>query len=380
MKLTERNSETITFLRVILVFFVMLAHSYLIPVNLSDGTLIIKSGFVFQFTQELFSRVIATLSSPLFFVISGFLLFRDQQVTWDLVKSKWMSRVFTLVIPFFLWNAIFLFVFILGQTIPLLENYFPGSVYDLNNITLHTILNAFIGFDGEPVNAPLWFLRDLILLVLVSPLLYPLLKRFKYAVLILLLFVWYGFFIDFYPIPVVEEKSIFFFSLGLFLHQIDTSRVEDILQVNITRIGLASAYIILAGLEAYLNLSRGGNVVLHNTVILVGVVTAYSIVSDMIHIRVFRKLIYTMLPVTYLLFLSHNIILQTFRKGAYVFIRPESDVLHLSIYFGAPILTTASVYLFYIVMRKILPRILALLTGGRMTPTKNYSYSSTISA
>ena len=114
---------------------------------------------------------------------------------------------------------------------------------------------------------------------------------------------------------------------------------------------------------------------LNNTVVLLGVLTAYAVTSGLIHAGIFRQLIYDLLPMTYLLFLSHNMILQTIRKGAYLVIRPESDILHLSIYFGAPILTAASVYLVYIAMKKTMPNVLALLTGGRIVSRKYYSYS-----
>lgn len=94
-----------------------------------------------------------------FFVISGY--FAARKTTW----SKAVKRALWLFIPFFLWN---LFYFTARN------GHLPTSAIDFSSLFgLKNIFSPRIcinkDFIGCPVDAPSWFLRDLLVLTLLTP-------------------------------------------------------------------------------------------------------------------------------------------------------------------------------------------------------------------
>ena len=55
------------------------------------------------FVQAFLTRTLTRMAVPLFFVMSGFLLYKDYAMTFKWWKTKLVSRVLTLGIPYFAW-------------------------------------------------------------------------------------------------------------------------------------------------------------------------------------------------------------------------------------------------------------------------------------
>lgn len=58
------------------------------------------------FLQAFVTRSLTRMAVPLFFVMSGFLLYKDYVMTFKWWKNKLLSRVLTLGIPYFVWGLI----------------------------------------------------------------------------------------------------------------------------------------------------------------------------------------------------------------------------------------------------------------------------------
>lgn len=143
---------------------------------------------------------------PLYFVISGFLFFYNGQVLtkeWYLNKIK--SRSFSLLIPYLLWCTIALIVFAINH-----------SVSGIDVIKGYTIGVSFSDMNGGATSVwdgPLWFVRNLFALMLISPVIHVFLKykKFSAAVLGLLFVAWLG------MVSPMEHGvfiSLLFFSIG----------------------------------------------------------------------------------------------------------------------------------------------------------------------
>ncbi len=109
--------------------------------------------------------------SSLFFLLAGY--FASRNITW----KKALNNSFWCLAPYLFWCTVAIVVFSLLQPIP------PGSSL-LSWLGLKTIVFGWFALpewlvganaSGYPVNAPLWFMRDLVFLFLLSPIL------FKYA-------------------------------------------------------------------------------------------------------------------------------------------------------------------------------------------------------
>ncbi|ADV43950.1 acyltransferase family protein [Bacteroides helcogenes] len=143
---------------------------------------------------------------PLYFVISGFLFFYNGQVLtkeWYLNKIK--SRSFSLLMPYLLWCTIALIVFSINHSV---------SVIDM--IKGYTIGVSFPNMNGGATSVwdgPLWFVRNLFVLMLISPAIHVFLhyKKFSAAVLGLMFVAWLG------MVSPMEHGvfiSLLFFSIG----------------------------------------------------------------------------------------------------------------------------------------------------------------------
>ena len=120
------------------------------------------SGAVFgEIQQFLFYLIQAAV--PMFFMISGYLFYRTFKP--ENTKEKLLSRVRTLVIPYFLWNAIYtVFIVVLYKL-----NFIKNVDIEWNwKIIIQTINSDF---------SPLWFLKYLIVFSLIAPAMYYLLKN-----------------------------------------------------------------------------------------------------------------------------------------------------------------------------------------------------------
>jgi len=165
-----------------------------------------------DFIQEYISGKIGRLAVPLFFMISGYLFFFNTDNGIVIIKRKIRSRIKSLVVPY-LYGCFYFTVFVFAlQFVPGINDHVNGGgLTVLNRPLLLVIKNLF--WIGTNSNAPfafhLWFIRDLIVIVALTPILYYLLGCLKWW-LILMLFALTLISI----VPSSLFSSLFWFSLG----------------------------------------------------------------------------------------------------------------------------------------------------------------------
>ena len=94
-----KKKEFISFLLSILVFFI---HSDFTQDVVSDSLISVVNSKVFYF----FSESITRFAVPMFFMMSGITFFKNYDNKKYLTKIK--ARIFTLVIPYLLWNTVWM--------------------------------------------------------------------------------------------------------------------------------------------------------------------------------------------------------------------------------------------------------------------------------
>ena len=115
----------------------------------------------------------------MFFMISSLLFFRDFNLS--CLRNKYKNRIFSLVIPYITWNTIgMLFYGLIGGT--------PTLKQMTNTLLLPTweFTDIIEGIFHYKFNIIFWFIYDLILLVIISPITYLFMKRKWTAILFII--------------------------------------------------------------------------------------------------------------------------------------------------------------------------------------------------
>ncbi|MCR6498286.1 acyltransferase [Shinella sp. CPCC 101442] len=157
---------------------------------------------------------------PCLSAISGYLLFHRGLAGFDYGKTL-RGKASTILLPFLLWNAAFLAFVYIAQTGGIGFGYLP----DVVNASPRELMNLGLAIETWPINIPLYFLRDLLLCLLLSPLIAFVVMRYPRTVFILML----AYAVLPLPNGIFLKKSILFgFSFGVAaaLHRVDITRLD----------------------------------------------------------------------------------------------------------------------------------------------------------
>lgn len=206
-----QNLRYITALRFPLALLVVLIHSY-------NSVWRTAAHAQVEVLGSLLSHIVPTFAVPLFFAISGYLFFLNvESLTWQSYKHKLQRRCFSLLIPYLCWNVVAFALYALKDvaahhalqhplTLNLLWGCTPIGTASTN------ALGWQVAASTAPVQEPLWFVRDLMVMVIASPLVYVVLRRLKWVGLVLIGAIYYS---GLWPNPAgFTFTSVWFFSLG----------------------------------------------------------------------------------------------------------------------------------------------------------------------
>lgn len=199
------NSETISLIRFPLAVMVVFIHSFGTPLELESWPASLADGSledIYNIFRVAFSRVLCHCAVPIFYLLSGWLFFQKlQEWHWHVWKRKVRNRIHSLVIPYFVWIILFI-IWTLSRSIGggLLHGDSVGVITDWiadhggfrmfwdSHSWNHDRVSLFgvPDISTSPILVPFWFLRDLIVQIILSPIIW-LLFRYSKNWLILLL-------------------------------------------------------------------------------------------------------------------------------------------------------------------------------------------------
>lgn len=153
-----------------------------------------------------FIYIISQLGVPVFFFMSGLLFYR--KIIFRDIQNKLKRRVSTLLIPYIVWNAMFVLLFIILSKLPIVGNLLNTSFKSLDFIYVcHLILDSTL--------TPLWFVKDLIIYTILSPVIYIIIKNRAIGIITLLLSIFLNIIFEFnydsplYWMPVYFSGAIY---------------------------------------------------------------------------------------------------------------------------------------------------------------------------
>lgn len=349
--MTQRLSDKIKFLSFVSIILVLYIHS-----GFHDYTHEIYGMPYNHILQDAISGMLGRCAVPLFYMMSGFLFFKNISDVKDvLIKQK--KRVKTLLIPFVI-AALFLPLFYLCMEIVPLVQKFNNSVgfVEQLNAPWYVILQSLffkVPNGTSPWGFHLWFLRDLIIVIAFVPIVYFLRKTLGKIVLILVVFVLSLFRFDGIPL-----MPLFWFLLGdLIFFRINEQK--------------SYIYIIVFVVLSILQLCFKDFLIwkyLQVPIIIVGIVGLAAMYERIVPEK-FRmkdhRLLQMMCSYTFFVYLYHEPTINIVRKMLVV-ICGQSPVGFAISYLLSPWIFVVIFVMVGRGMNKVLPNFYSIIVGGRV--------------
>lgn len=346
----SRQSTLIKAMRFPLIVLVVIAHSLGFESMEIAGN---PSGWtVYHFFSEMISHTFAPLSVCWFYVFSGYLFFNnwneEKGFLWSII-NKCKKRIKTLLIPYIIWNLL-----AVGIVTAISLLFIRLGIGTHNNIPQFDPIEWL--WSG-PADYPLYFIRDLIILIVATPILYQLFKRFKWLSLFFLVAIYFSPFETGIP----TMRSIFFFGLGSWL-SIWRYTILDF--VKKTKWPAFIITIILLPIVTIL-----GSTNYHETMLRVffpfGMVFFMNICDRLIENDNICSKLCSLSSSVFFIYAAHEIQILGWTKGAFVRLLGDNIAGCWIGYFGVPIVVIFVCLALFKILNKIMPKTLSLICGGR---------------
>lgn len=370
MRTHTLTSRSIEWLRFACAFLVVYLHAYGVP--RIPGEPIVWSNGVYDSIQILVSQGICTVAVPIFFLISGYLFFFSlEQWKWATYRDKLKRRLRSLVLPFLLWGGIAVVIF-LGVAIYQGED--PVKWLSDRGWCLTLWNNARFRFSGSknllgwtmyntamPLDYPLWFIRELIVLNLFAPLIHLWVRKTR-AVGLGILFLLY--ITDIWiPLEGFSAQGTFYYSLGACL-SVNRKDLTVLARKWTVPAAILSVPLLAGALFTY-NLYPFANDVLTRFFTLTGTVTVLAGTASGLEKRWLRD--HPLLSASsFFVYAAHTLYFNAAARWLTGRVVPTTSEAGLTVsYLLIPLLTVVLVVAVYALLKRWVPKTTALLTGGR---------------
>ena len=349
------------------------------PQMLSDSML-------FREVTDFVTAFIKGQSVPVFFFISGYLFFLGGSFNSKIYQEKLRRRVWTLLLPYLLWNILILLQYLALQLPPL--NAFGSSIASGQpDFSLRGLLFCFwdashciipIEHIGDqnifPINSPLWFLRDLMIVCCLTPFIHWGIKKAKLSFIILLGVV--KFIVSFFDIYYINQLliALFFFSWGAYF-SIFRKNLDESFGKHAK---WATAFFMTLGITCMVIKPFAPDLfgILKKINIFVGVWFAYCIVKLYIdkekvqHDTPHESLLSAS---SFFIYVAHKLVWIPVFKMLLIVILPVSGVRTTLVYLMTYLCTITILLITYWLMRKYVPSIARILMVGERNKKKPVS-------
>lgn len=331
--------------------FVISIHSYTNPASSLN-----LGGFVVHL-QNFISHGVARIAVPLFFSISGYLFFHNyhkKSIDYSELVSK---KIRTLVIPYILCSLLSLAFYFILQTLSFTKAYFSHDL--LPNHLIDLVSVVFL----HPIPYQLWFLKDLMVLFILSGIVYTLLKQAKVYFIFALMIAWF-FNLDYI---LFSNQALLFFALGGYICLFEQ---DKLLSGSVGGSGFfILAWTMLIAAKTFIMHNRTSYSltadILHKFSILAGLVALWSSYDDVFKDKDPTKYKwYSITAVTFFIFLFHEPTLTIFKKVLFSLFG-QTAFSHLAVYFIAPALTFLATLFSAILIKRHFPKLYRVICGGR---------------
>lgn len=341
-------SSAITWLRFPLIFLVIMLHGH--SVVQIPGEHITYFRFLYPLALWL-----GETGVPGFFFISGFLLFLSKKTYINKIKTRFHS----LLVPYIIWNSLLLILYLIAYSIdyPLDINGKNIAEYDLiDYIRLFWDRGSFDSGNFVPLLCPLWYIRNLLIMSILSPLFYYIIKYLREFFLLFIAIWWLTTYNNAF-IP----QTILFFCLGAYFSILNINPLESIIKNKSLFITL---FVLFAAgdIITHIVISTPVNLQIHRLALIFNI-PAFLLLADYCVQNGYSN---NQLPNSaFIVFCVHYPIVVILRKLCISQFSNASDITHIMLYFACVIMSTLLSLGIYLLLDKYLPNVKRVLSGNR---------------
>jgi peptidoglycan/LPS O-acetylase OafA/YrhL len=348
MNYQQSMSEAITRLRFPLIFFVMMLHSYSV-VHL-EGMHPVYFGSVYPFALWL-----GETGVPGFLFISGYLFFLSMKT----YAEKLRARFHSLFIPYMLWNALLLIAYLTAYALGHPQDINGRSMADygmMDYMRLFWDRGSFDNGNFVPLLCPYWYIRNLLLLSVLSPAIW-LFTKYLRELFLLAVAVWWLM----TPHNAFVAQSILFFSLGAWfsIHQVNP------LQLFCRhKIFFLTLFIILgmADIAAHTLYPTPVNLQIHRLALIANLPALFLYYGGKRKEEGGRSFLSNS---AFIVFSIHYPLMVVLRKVCIQYLGHCNDGIQVLLYWGCLIIVTLISLMFYLGLNRYFPRLTKILSGSR---------------
>lgn len=336
------------------VAIIILLHSY----TTARGEISETSSTIYYYISYLLSMDFGNMGVPLYFTISGILFFNNFTNRYS-YKKKIKSRIKTLVTPYFFWNLITLMILLVLQSIEATKVFFSGNNKLIMDYSITDFLKAFWDTGGgTPVLSPYWYIRNLFILQLFSPIIFIFTKHLKAAYLIIVGGVWIM-----TPTLTFTYTSIFYFSLGAYfsIHDIDLVKMTDLYFKP-----LIIFFMVMLCTEIFLHFNVASPLLIYQQKVLfiIGVLCFFALAIKAVQKNI--SISASLIQASFFIYTTHYPIIQGIRRISMKIVNTSpSETGNICAYLGSAILTFFICLFLYKCIKSFMPQTLAFITGER---------------
>ena len=326
--LDSESSLRLNLLRFPLIIGVVFMHAYESTAVFAGNEIgVSQPNFFATFVRNFISQGVARTAVPLFFLMAGYLFFARFEWSKEGYILKLRARTKTLLVPYVFWNIAALSIIALGQAMPVTQIYFSGKIPLIASFNGFDYLKAITAFNptGSPIAYQFWFIRDLMILVLLVPLINLSLKVAPLPFLGIILLCW---FLGVWPFLAPSSEATLFFCAGSYLALMHKSLFAVDKYVSI----LVLPYLIIVAFNAIF-IKHPFNPFLHKFGIILGVLVALFMTKFLVRTESLKSFILWLSSASFFVFAIHEPLLRILRKVSYKVISPDSSALILLLYF-----------------------------------------------
>jgi surface polysaccharide O-acyltransferase-like enzyme len=359
-KYQELQSKTINWLRFPLIIGVLFIHNGSSNFTLEGKTIGTENHLpIFYYCSTLILQFFGHFRVPFFFFVSGFLFFLNlHEFDRHSYVNKLKGRAKTLLVPYLFWNLLTITIVIILSAIPQLSNL-VNREFDFRQF-----LNYFWNHNGlkigdSPFSYQFWFIRDLMVAVVFTPIIYFLLQYTKFLGLIAIGVLW--FFGFWFKVVGFSSVCIFFFSAGAYFGINKRNLLEDFGKIK-------NISFVLYPLITFVDLLTKGyafNGYIQKAGVIIGIIFSFNLVAFLFEKKKIKPIPFLSASSFFVFAIHEPFLLTVFRRITFLAIKPESDFAFTSLYFVNPILVALVALGLYYILNRFLPKFTSIITGGR---------------